>query len=97
MLVLRRQEELGGQIYLQIVRKHIFIAISGRSGGREGRVGPGGGLPTFLQLSVFLKKELLLTAENEHPACGIRPAPAGRPAPRRPSHYFTGNPPNRSF
>ena len=64
MLVLRRQEELGGHIYLRIVRKHIFIAISGRSGGREGRPGPGGrpshfwsGNPIFLY---FFKKDITI-------------------------------------
>ena len=35
MLVLRRQEELDGPLQLNIVSKHIFIAISERSGAAE--------------------------------------------------------------
>ena len=47
MLVLRRQEELGGQISLRIVRKHICIAISGVPGVARGVPGPNGGRPHF--------------------------------------------------
>ena len=56
MLVLRRQEELGGQICLRIVQNHMFIAISERPGGRDKRAGTGGSLPTFLQILTFFKK-----------------------------------------
>ena len=56
MLVLRRQEELGGQFFVQIVRKYIVIAISGRSGGREGRAGPGAEPPHFSTAGGLKKK-----------------------------------------
>ena len=58
MLVLRRQEELGGQIYLRIVRKHIFIAFFflGVPEVARGVPGPNGGLPHFrTALDFFLK------------------------------------------
>ena len=56
MLVLRRQEELGVQICLRIVQNHIFIAMCGRSGGREGRAGPGGAPPRFSTARNLFKK-----------------------------------------
>ena len=57
MLVLRRQEELGVQIYIGIDQVHIFIAISGVPEVARGVPGPGGGPPHFLtNLDLFKRR-----------------------------------------
>ena len=60
MLVLRRQEELGVQIYIGIDQVYIFIAISGVPEVARGVPGPGAGLPTFRQPAIFFKKDVTI-------------------------------------
>ena len=60
MLDLRRQEELGVQIYMGIDQVYIFIAVFGVPEVARVVPGPEGGLPTFLQLLVFLKKDITI-------------------------------------